>query len=65
MSAPFLDGCGKFTEERMCLRPVDAGVGDALAIRKGLAVYESLASCDEIAFDHETHDAAFPTRDLL
>ena len=65
MSAPLLDGCGEFTEECMCLGPVDAGVGDALSIGKGLAAYESLASCNEIAFDHGTRDATFPTRDLL
>ena len=65
MSAPLLDGCSEFTEECMCLRPVDAGVGDALSIGKSLPVYESLASRNEIAFDHGTHDATFPTRDLL
>jgi len=65
MSAPLLDSCGEFTQECICFRPVDAGVSDALPIDKGLAVYESLASCNEVAFDHDTHDATFPTRDLL
>ena len=49
----------------MSLRPVDAGVGDALSIDKRLAVHESLCSSDEIAFNHDTHDATFSARDLL
>ena len=64
VSSPLLDGGSEFTEQRMGLRPVDAGVGDALSIDKRLAVYESLRSSDKIAFDHDTDDATLAARDL-
>ena len=64
-TAPFLHGGGELTQECVGLMPIDAGVCDALSIDKRFAVYESLRSSDEIAFNHGTHDAAFPVRDLF
>ena len=65
VTAPFLDGGGKFVQECAGLGPVDAGVGDALSIDECLAVCESLTSGDEIAFHHDPDDAALAVRDLL
>ena len=65
VNAPLLDGGGEFLQESVGLRPVDAGVGDALSIDKRLAVYERLRSSNEIALNHDTHDAGFPIDDLF
>ena len=65
VTATFLDGAGEFIQERVGLRPVDASVGDALSIDKRLAVYEALRSGNEIALNHDTHDAALPVHDLF
>ena len=63
--ATLLDGSGEFMQQCVGLRPVDAGIGDALSIDKRLAVYETLRSSNEIAFNHGTDDAVFPVRDLF
>lgn len=65
VNAPTSDGGGQLMQERVGLRPVDASVGDALSIGKRLAAYEVLRSSDKIAFNHDTHDVAFPVRDLF
>jgi len=65
MTAPLLDGGGQFVQESVGLRPVDAGVSDALSVDKRLAVYKSLTSGNEIALKHDPHDAAFLVRDLF
>lgn len=63
--APFLDGGGEFLQKGMGFRPVNAGVGDALSIDQRGAGDQLLRSGDEIAFDHDTHDATFSAGDLL
>lgn len=64
-TAPLSDGSGEFMQKCVRLMPVDASVGDALSIDKRLAVYESLRSSNEIAFNHGTHDSAFPVHNLF
>ena len=48
----------------MGLGPVDAGVGDALAVDERLAGDEFLRAGDEIALDHDADDAAVAGGDL-
>ena len=58
------DRCGEFAQQRVGLRPVDAGIGDALSVGKGLAGNEPLRACNKIALDHDTDDVAIAARDL-
>ena len=60
-------GCGplrQFCEQRVGLVPVDAGVGDALAVDERLAGDELLRAGDEIALDHDADDVAIAGGDL-
>src|SRR5688572_31387005 len=44
--------------------PIDAAVGDALAVAQGLAGHQVLLSADQMAFDHHADDAAVAVLDL-
>ena len=57
-------GCGELFEKGMGLLPVDASVGDALAVDEGLAGYEFLRSGDEVALDHDADDSLISGGDL-
>ena len=57
-------GGGEFVQERVCLLPVDAGVGDALAVDQRLAGDELLRAGDEVALKHDTDDVAVAGGDL-
>ena len=58
------DRCGEFAQQRVGLRPVDTGIGDALSVGKGLAGNEPLRARNKIALDHDTDDVAVAARDL-
>ena len=58
------DGGGELGEQRAGFVPVDAGVGDALAVNQGLAGNEFLRASDEIALDHDADDVAIALGDL-
>src|ERR1039458_345660 len=49
-------GGGEFGEQGVGLRPVDAGVGDALAVDEGLAWDEFLRAGHQIALHHDAED---------
>ena len=44
--------------------PAYAGVGDALTVDKLFAGDQLLGSCDEVAFEHDAHDALVAAGDL-
>src|SRR6185436_1537133 len=46
-------------------RPVDAAVGDALAVDERAARRQVLAPGDQVALDHDAGDAPLPGFDLL
>jgi hypothetical protein len=56
--APRANGLGEFLEQAVGFVPVDAGVGDALAVDEGLAGDEWLRASYEVALDHDTHNAS-------
>jgi hypothetical protein len=51
-------------EQRAGFLPVDAGVGDALAVDKRLAGRELLRAGDQIALNHDADDVAISRGDL-
>ena len=58
------DGGGERGEERVGFGPVDAGVGDALAVYEGLAGNEFLRAGDQVALDHDADDVVISGGDL-
>ena len=58
------DGVGEGVEDLAGLVPVDAGVGDALAVDERLAWDDVLAAFDEMAFDHDAGDGVVSGADL-
>ena len=58
------DGVGEGVEDLAGLVPVDAGVGDALAVDERLAWDDVLAAFDEMAFDHDAGDGVISGADL-
>lgn len=56
-------GCQLF-EHGLGLSPVDAAVGDALAVDERLAGDERLGSSDQVALNHHALDAAISGGDL-
>ena len=58
------DGGGEFFEQGVGFLPVDAGVGDALAVDQRLAGNKLLRAGDEIALDHDAENALIAARAL-
>jgi len=58
------DGGGQLAKCDIGFSPVDAGVGDALAVDERFAGDELLCACDEVAFEHDADDAFVACGDL-
>ena len=58
------NGGGEFAKNAERVVPTEAGVGDALSVDERLVGNQLLSTCDEIALDHDSHDATISARDL-